>query len=516
MPRSFCTEGPIDKERNYYVPRTELLAVGLKKVEEWRYFTLTAPRQSGKSTYFQFLADEIRASRPTWLPLWISFEAYGDKREPDFLKSFTRDLNVDLETQGESFRFACPSDMEAWKDELLRLRDNSPEGRELVLIVDEIEGLRNLSLLNSFLHTIRSIYHVREEFRLRSVILVGVSNITGILQSTASPFNIAEQITIPYFTREETEDLLLQHTRETGKTFDPEVRRRIWSDTAGQPGLVNALARDLVEKKAPGGEPVTEALFFRTLNDFLRYYTDKNIANVVNKAKQHPEILRRILFDGPVEFTTYDDRIAFLKTNGVLEIGEENECVIPVPLYKKCLYATFKPFENGERERFKDPFQSVRDYLDPSGTLRMEQVLDRYAAYVLERGNIVFSRGKVLEGVYHYNLDAFLASFAGLLGGHVFPEVPEGGGRVDLLVLQGGKRWIVEVKRFTGKDEFEAGKDQLEAYLERSGESEGYYVVFSPYHQAQEKGEEVRTKGGVSRRLVWWILPVAAPVPSGE
>jgi hypothetical protein len=32
MPRSFCTEGPIDKERNYYVPRTELVAAGLKKV----------------------------------------------------------------------------------------------------------------------------------------------------------------------------------------------------------------------------------------------------------------------------------------------------------------------------------------------------------------------------------------------------------------------------------------------------------------------------------------------------
>ncbi len=423
---------------------------------------------------------------------------------------------MDLATQGESFRFACPSDMEAWKDELLRLHDSSPTGRELVLIVDEIEGLRNLSLLNSFLHTIRSIYHVREEFRLRSVILVGVSNITGILQSTASPFNIAEQITIPYFTREETEDLLLQHTRETGQIFDPEVRRRIWSDTAGQPGLVNALARDLVEKKAPGGEPVTEALFFRTLNDFLRYYTDKNIANVVNKAKQHPEILRRILFDGPVEFTVDDDRIAFLKTNGVIEIGEENECVIPVPIYKKRLYATFKPAGNGERERFKDPFVDEAIFLDAAGRLDLEKLLDRYAAYVRDRGNIVFSRGKVLEGVYHYNLDAFLASYATVFGGSVLPEVPLGGGRVDLLVLQGGKQWIVEVKRFTTLRAFEEGKDQLEAYLERSGETEGYYVVFSPYHQAQEKGEEVRTKEGISRRLVWWILPVAAPVPSGE
>lgn len=65
---------------------------------------------------------------------------------------------------------------------------------------------------------------------------------------------------------------------------------------------------------------------------------------------------------------------------------------------------------------------------------------------------MIFSGGKAHEGMYHYNLDAYLSSFLEFLGGRVFPEVPEGGGRVDILVLQGQKRWIIEVKRFLGPD----------------------------------------------------------------
>ncbi|WP_300521683.1 AAA family ATPase, partial [Aminiphilus sp.] len=205
MPRSFCTEGPIDKERNYYVPRTELLAVGLKKVEEWRYFTLTAPRQSGKSTYFQFLADEIRKSRPDWLPLWISFEPLGNGTEVESLRFLKEQLHFRLNSSSLDPDVALGDFPDTFRELPLFLsRLGQQHDRDVVLIVDEMEGLQNIPLLNTFLHVLRSIYHDRRNYRLRSVILVGVSNITGILQSTASPFNIAEQITIPYFTREET------------------------------------------------------------------------------------------------------------------------------------------------------------------------------------------------------------------------------------------------------------------------------------------------------------------------
>jgi len=44
--KTFCTEGPVDPARNYFVSRKSLLKQGLAKVDDWRYFTLFAPRQT--------------------------------------------------------------------------------------------------------------------------------------------------------------------------------------------------------------------------------------------------------------------------------------------------------------------------------------------------------------------------------------------------------------------------------------------------------------------------------------
>jgi len=58
--RTFCTEGPVNRDKNYYILRKALLEDGLRKIDDWKYFTLFAPRQSGKTTYFQMLIDEIK------------------------------------------------------------------------------------------------------------------------------------------------------------------------------------------------------------------------------------------------------------------------------------------------------------------------------------------------------------------------------------------------------------------------------------------------------------------------
>ena len=221
--------------------------------------------------------------------------------------------------------------------------------------------------------------------------------------------------------------------------------------------------------------------------------------------------MMQILFDGPIRFTAYDERLSYLRVNGVI-VDQDGQCAVPVPIYNKCLYQTFKPLlnGNGEKRYFRDPMISIANFLMPNGQLDMMKVLNRYADYIAERGNVIFSGGKAREGIYHYNLDAYLSSFMELLGGRVFPEVPEGGGRVDLLVLQDRMRWIIEVKRFRGPDLLDRGKRQLSAYVKRSGLETGYLVVFSDVHPEGCRGEEM--VDGVW--LQWWILAVNVTPPS--
>ncbi len=78
------------------------------------------------------------------------------------------------------------------------------------------------------MHSIRNAYHSRENHCLKSVILVGVSNIVGIIQDNASPFNIADNLNVPYFTRDEVFELLHQHEEETGQLFEEKVKEKIW------------------------------------------------------------------------------------------------------------------------------------------------------------------------------------------------------------------------------------------------------------------------------------------------
>jgi hypothetical protein len=75
--------------------------------------------------------------------------------------------------------------------------------------------------------------------------------------NTAGPNNPADHYTLPVparlpdvrglITRDEVGELYGQHTAETGQVFLPEAVDRAYHLTQGQPWLVNALARQLIE-----------------------------------------------------------------------------------------------------------------------------------------------------------------------------------------------------------------------------------------------------------------------------
>ena len=143
--KTFCTEGPVDPARNYFVSRKSLLKQGLAKVDDWRYFTLFAPRQSGKSTYFQFLVEYIRQENRPYLPLWLSFEAYSDFDMADFISRLSLDLMLELERSEPERTVSSP-----FLKKLIDLSDwfrtlTAETGKEIVLIIDEMEGLNDLT-----------------------------------------------------------------------------------------------------------------------------------------------------------------------------------------------------------------------------------------------------------------------------------------------------------------------------------------------------------------------------------
>ena len=125
------------------------------------------------------------------------------------------------------------------------------DAKPLVLLIDEIDALIGDSLL-SVLRQLRTGYVLRPESFPQSVVLCGVRDVRDyrIHSSSAnaiiaggSAFNIkALSLRLGDFSRDEVIALLAQHTEETGQAFTPDALDTIWTQTRGQPWLVNALA----------------------------------------------------------------------------------------------------------------------------------------------------------------------------------------------------------------------------------------------------------------------------------
>ncbi|MEK7254414.1 MAG: AAA family ATPase, partial [Bacteroidota bacterium] len=192
--RFFNTSGPNIPAAHYTLERKALIAQGQKLVHNSRYFTIWAPRQTGKSTYFRLLAKELEKAGFSVMHINLeNFKTESLGTLMTYIHSQAKEqwgINLTGTTFGDFF------------NELQDCR-----GKNLVFIVDEIEGL-NPDYFGQFLHTIRNLYHSRETHCLKSTILVGVTNIVGVVSDNASPFNIADNLLIPYFSEGEVRDLL--------------------------------------------------------------------------------------------------------------------------------------------------------------------------------------------------------------------------------------------------------------------------------------------------------------------
>ena len=90
--RRFGTQGPVNVKDNYVVARREELADFVNRVNQGRYIVLFAPRQTGKTTFFQDALKLLTADGETYFPIQLNFEEYEDATPTDFYHSLCKDI----------------------------------------------------------------------------------------------------------------------------------------------------------------------------------------------------------------------------------------------------------------------------------------------------------------------------------------------------------------------------------------------------------------------------------------
>ena len=528
--RTFGTEGPVSPEKNYVVSRTAELTDFIDRIKQGKYLVIFAPRQTGKTTFFQFALDMLVAEDPTYVPIELNFEAYVDVDPVDFYRSLVEDIRErmshNFQKRGTTSTEALMSFLDTAEitDHLSMLRffqhlSNVLGNQKFVVVIDEFDGIPKTAV-RGFLHSLRRIYLTRSTSQCpHSVGIVGVKSIAQLdYDRSVSPFNIHDEFAVTNFTLEQVRELLGQYTDEVGQAFAPEVIENLHKQTAGQPFLVNRFAQILTtELEIPKTEPITMAHFSNAHTRLLREQ-NRNIQHLLTNIRRDPRFERILM-----EITSYDKGVAFnldteviseLVTYGVIEEDTGGMCKIVNPIYQFRIMRAFKQPINGlEREYLpEDTRAGFRDYLTPDGHIHMQALLDNFKDFIARAGfRILQIPDTPHEYVGQYLLFAYLDQFVHIVGGNMYLEVQTGRGRMDLLILHNTRKYIVETKIWEGDLLYEAGKEQLAKYLSIEDVNEGYYVVFD-HRKNPEPRVETQTLHDLTIRS--YVIPVVQERPS--
>ena len=527
--KTFGTHGPVNPEEYYVVSRAEELADFIKRVKQGRYIVIFAPRQTGKTTFFQWALDALAAdTTEAYFPIELNFEVYEEYNATDFYASLYKRIYEEIQRVFEK-RGIVPSEALSQFLENTTLTDHVTMleffqefsdfvgGEKLVLIIDEFDGIPR-DALRGFLHSLRTIYVHRSMRKCPySVGIVGVKNVTQLnLDRSISPFNIQDEFTLPNFTLEQVRELLTQYTAEVGQPFAPEVVKSIHRQTAGQPFLVNRFAQILTEEMdIPKTETITMTHFSKAHAKILEE-NNTNLTHLVTNIRRDPRfkniLMEIVSYERGVRFSLRQEIISELATYGVITRGADDRCEIINPIYHYCILQTFRPIVNGLEKDYFPEDTDFSDYLTPTEQINMELLLDNFRDFIARVGFRILQVPETpKEFVGQDLLYACLDQFVSLVRGVMYLEVQTGRGRMDLVIFHNGQKYIVETKIWEGQRRYEAAKKQLAAYLKLEGVNEGYYIVFD--HRAEpEPRVETETIDDLTIRS--YVIPVVQEIPS--
>ena len=231
MKKFFNTSGPCNPDDHYMVDPLSRCQDLRTLIDQKAYFVIHAPRQSGKTTLLEALAQTLTAEGH-YAALRVSCEV-GQPFRGDIEKV----EHALLQRFGSAARFRLPKHLwppQPWPDASTGTRIaqaleawSSLCPLPLVLFFDEIDALMDSSL-EAVLRQLRDGFSYRPKNFPHSVVLCGLRDVRDYkiasggspTLGTASPFNIkTESITFASFTAAEVEHLYLQHTQETGQRF---------------------------------------------------------------------------------------------------------------------------------------------------------------------------------------------------------------------------------------------------------------------------------------------------------
>ncbi|MBD2502894.1 AAA-like domain-containing protein [Anabaena azotica] len=503
MPRWFNIAGPCNPEKHYTISATSRLPDLSLLIEQESYFVLHAPRQTGKTTAMLALAQQLTAIG-RYAAVMVSVEV-GSAFNHDpgaaelailgtWYDTISIRLSNELQPPVKQWKNEEPGNrikafLQGWSKALLR---------PLVLFIDEIDSLQDQTLI-SVLRQLRDGFPNRPENFPSSVGLIGLRDVRDYKVAsggsdrlnTSSPFNIkVTSITLRNFHAEEVAELYQQHTSETGQIFTPEATATAFDLTQGQPWLVNALAKEVVEKMVKDRSIAITKEHILQAKEILIARQDTHLDSLAERLREPriKAIIEPILAGLELGDIPNDD-IQFVIDLGLCKMHPQGGLTIANPIYREVL----------PRVLTVTPMASLPviapTWLTSEGELNIDALLAAFLKFWRQHGEPLLGSTSYHEIAPHIVLMAFLHRVVNG-GGVLEREYAIGSDRMDLCLRYKDVILGIELKvwREKKRDPQAEGIEQLESYLARLGLDFGWLFVFDRRKNALPMEERLSTQ----------------------
>ncbi|NCR54767.1 MAG: ATP-binding protein [Microcystis aeruginosa L211-07] len=503
MTRWFNIAGPCSDDIHYMLSPTVRLPDLEELIQQRSYFVLHAPRQTGKTTAMLSLAKQL-TDTGNYAAVMVSVEV-GSAFNHDPTAAELAILGAWYNTIEDSLPTELQPAAKQWQQEEPGSRIKAflrgwakAINRPIVLFIDEIDSLQDQTLI-SVLRQLRDGFPKRPENFPSSVGLIGLRDVRDYKVAsggsdrlnTSSPFNIkVASLTMRNFNLGEVGELYQQHTAATGQIFTPEAIETAFDLTQGQPWLVNALAKEIVEKMVKDKNIAITKEHILTAKEILITRQDTHLDSLAERLREKrvKNIIEPILAGQTLPDTLADDR-QYLIDLGLLRRDPRGGLVISNPIYREVIP---RVLVQGTQDSL--PLISP-SWLTANGELNIDALLTAFLKFWRQHGEPLLSSAAYHEIAPHIVLMAFLHRVVNG-GGVLEREYAIGSDRMDLcLQYKDVILWIeLKVWRDKKRDPQADGIEQLESYLGRLGLDFGWLFIFDRRKNALPMEERLSTE----------------------
>ena len=501
--RQFNTAGPSVVGDHYCLdPLSRIdLAEILSYIESNRYFVLHAPRQTGKTTCLLALMKYLNADGK-YRALYANIENAQTARN-----DVSRGLRAVCSQIAASLRMHLGDVRTAdkWLDifnnhgpdsallELLREWTLCDPVHPTVLLLDEIDALVGDTLI-SVLRQLRSGYTDRPVNFPSSVILCGVRDVRdyrihsggGEIITGGSAFNIkAESIRLGNFTADDIVTLYAQHTADSGQQFDAVIFPKVWDDTAGQPWLVNALAREACFKLPEGKDrsrTIDLEIYLQAREQLIRSRATHldQLTDKLQEPRVH-RVIASVLAGEEYDTTLPVDDLQYVQDMGIITL--DRQVRISNAIYREVI-----PRELTWTRQLTIS-QETPWYVRVDKRLDMPKLLRAFQQFFRENADAWIERFQYKEAGPQLLLQAFLQRIING-GGRITREYGLGMRRMDLylewplddaLAFRGPLQKVVlelKIRRKALETTIAEGIEQTSSYAANCGAEEAHLLLF--------------------------------------